>query len=159
MSNVEDSREQGTYDAGELISVLTEQRDFYGRLSGLAEYQRSLIAGGDTERLLAVLGQRQKIVDRLVMLADQLRPHQRSWQEIRPRLGEADARVVDELVCEVNGLLSGILAKDEGDVQLLAARKTSTATALAGLKRDKEAGAAYAAMESTCQSRVDWTDE
>ena len=159
MSRVETSRAQDVYDAGELIAQLTEQRDLYAQLAGLADHQRSLIADDETERLLAVLAQRQKIVDRLGVLADQLRPDLRNWREIRSRMAEADGRQADRLVGEMNTLLSAIVAKDEADAQLLAARKGSAATALAGLKRSKEAGAAYAAAVSSGQPRVDWADE
>lgn len=159
MSSANTSRAQDAYDAGELMAWLTEQRDLYAQLAGLADHQRLLIADDETERLLAVLAQRQKIVDRLGVLADQLRPHLRNWREIRSRMTEADGREADRLVGEMNTFLSAIVAKDKADVQRLAARKRSAATALVGLKRSKEAGAAYAAAGSSGQPRVDWADE
>ena len=146
-------------EAGDLLAVLTEQRDLYAQLSGLAEHQRLLIAGDEPKRLLEVLSQRQKLVDRLGLLADRLRPWQPQWRELRARLSEADQRRVDELVSETNRLLSAILEKDEADVQLLAERKASTAKAITGLKRSRQAGVAYAAASSTARSQLDWTDE
>ena len=159
MSSTDSAREQGTCDVTELIGLLTEQHDLYGRLARLAEHQRSLIVGEETERLLVVLGQRQKIIDRLEALADQLRPYQRHWREIRSRMAECDGKEADRLVGEMNTLLSTILEKDRADVQELAARKGSVVTEMAGLKMSREAGAAYAAAGTAGQSRVDWTDE
>ena len=159
MSSTGGARERGTYAATELIGLLTEQHDLYGQLADLAEHQRSLIAGDETERLLVVLGQRQKIIDRLEVVADQLRPYQQNWREIRSRMAGGDGKEADRLVAEMNTLLSTILEKDRADAQELAARKGSVAREMAGLKASREAGAAYAAAGSTGQSRVDWTDE
>ena len=149
----------GVWDTDELLALLTEQRDLYAQLAGLAEHQRLLIAGDEPERLLEVLGQRQKLVDRLGLLADRLRSWQAHWRELRPRLSEADGRRLDELVSETNGLLSAILEKDEADVRLLAEQKASKAEAMTGLKRSRQAGVAYEAAAGRGQSQLDWTDE
>ena len=158
MSHVDTLPESGTYDAGELIAQLTEQRGLYAELVGLTEHQRSLIAGGEPEDLLEVLGQRQKRIDRLGVLSSQLRRHQENWQKIRLRMSESDGREVDRLVSEVNGLLSTILACDKADVEQLAARRHATGASLAGLKRSREVGAAYAAEAETNRTRVNWTE-
>lgn len=159
MSSVKTAKEREAGETGELIALLTEQRNLYAELAALAQRQQSLITGDDPERLLEVLGQRQRAIDRLGVLADRLRPHLDNWGEVRPLMPETDGRRADGLVTEINKLLSTILARDKADAELLAARKGSTAAAVAGLKRGKQAGAAYAANAGTGQSRVDWTDQ
>jgi len=149
----------GGFDAGELTGLLSEQRRLYVQLSGLADQQRSLITGDDPERLLAVLGDRQQVLDRLEALGRRLQPYQRNWVQTRARMSRVQEREVDVLVSEINRLLSAIVAKDEADAQLLAARKSSTSKSIAGLKTARQAGAAYAAGAGTSQSRVEWTDE
>lgn len=157
MIRTELSAEESRFDASELIAQLAEQRELYGELTGLAEHQRSLIAGDDTESLLEVLGQRQKLVDRLTELADRLRPYQQDWAVIRSRMSEADGREVDRLVSEVNELLATILERDRSDTEQLASRKSSTAADLADVKRSRAAGAAYAAEADAGRSRAEWT--
>ena len=157
-----DRKTQGNPHAGEaahLVALLTEQCELYRELSGLAEHQRSLIDGNQAERLLGVLGQRQTIIDRLSMLAERMRPYQRSWQTIRQGLSPDESRRVDHLVAQVNDYLSAILAQDKADVELLATRKGETATAMSQLKASRRAGAAYAAAGGVERVPVEWTDQ
>ena len=148
-----------SFDASELIALLSEKRDLCVQLGELADSQRSLITGDDPERLLSVLGDRQKILDQMGVLKARLEPYQQNWHEVRSQLTENQGQQVDQLVSEVNTLLSAILAKDEADTQLLAARKSSTSKAMAELKTGRQAGVAYAAADGTDQSLVEWTDE
>ena len=135
MIDREACQKQDDGEVGAMISLLSEQRDLYARLASLADHQRSLIADREPERLLEVLGERQKIVDRLESLAERLRPRQRQWQQIREQMADSERQRADQLVSETNALLSAIIQKDEADVQLLAESKTSTATNAAGLKK------------------------
>jgi hypothetical protein len=141
-----------------LIGLLTEQRELYVRLGALTDSQRSLITGDEPGRLLAVLGERQKLIDRLERLAERMRPYQQKWPELRSELAPAETERVDRLLAEVNELLAGILEKDKADAQLLAARKGAVGQAMAALKTDKQARAAYAAPAQAKQVGVDWTE-
>jgi len=142
-----------------LIGLLTEQRELYVRLRALTDSQRSLITGDDPEQLLTVLGERQKLIDRLERLAERMRPYQQKWPQLRSELAPAESERVDRLLAEVNALLAAILEKDKADAQLLAARKGVVAQAMATLKTDKQARAAYAAPAHQKQVGVDWTDQ
>ena len=149
----------------DLLSLLGEQRDLYEHLGRLAGMQRTLITSEDSERLLAVLRDRQELVDRLEVLAERIRPYLRSRTAFRAGLQEDDARKVDRLVGQVNGLLAGILEQDKSDTQLLAARKSSVANEIATVATGRQAGVAYAASTCADLSRaevgtsVDWMDE
>jgi len=145
--------------AEEWIRLLSEQRDLYVRLGVLTDSQRALITGDEPERLLAVLGERQKLIDRLERLAERMRPHRQRWPQLRSELAPADAEQVDRLLAEVDALLAGILEKDKADTQLLAARKGAVGQAMATLKTGKQAKAAYAAAACQQQGSMDWTDQ
>jgi hypothetical protein len=142
-----------------IVALLTEQRDLYARLDGLADRQRLLISGDEPEDLLAVLGERQTVLDRLGVLAADMRPYQQSWRDVRGRLSGEEGARADRLILEVNCLLAGILEKDEADARLLAARKHAAAQAMGDLKKSRAAGAAYAASAQSATGQVDWTDE
>jgi hypothetical protein len=145
--------------AAETLRLLEEQRELCRQLSGFAAAQRALITGDEPERLLAVLGDRQQVLDRLSVIVDRLRPVQRRWGEVRASLTPAQARQADALITEVNTLLAGILKGDEADAQLLSARKTATGQSLQQVGQGRQAGAAYAAGAAPAVSRVDWIDE
>ena len=141
------------------IHLLSEQRDLYVRLRALTDSQHALITGDEPQRLLTVLGERQKLIDRLERLAQRMRPYRQQWPQMRSELTPAEAEQVDRLLGEVDALLAGILEKDKADTQLLAARKCSVGQAMATLKKGKQAGAAYAASAYQQQGSMDWTDQ
>lgn len=148
----------GSTDVLELLRV---QRDLCRRLQSCASTQRSLITGDQPEKLLEVLGERQRLLDRLILVGDQLRPFQKSWTAVRGQLPPAQSVEADALVNEVNVLLGGILRADEADAQLLSARKSATADEIRQVGHGRQAGAAYAAATtaSAGAARVDWTGE
>ena len=145
--------------ADEWLHLLSEQRDLYVRLGALTDSQRALITGDEPQRLLAVLGERQKLIDQLSCLAERMRPYRQRWPQMRSELTPSEADQVDQLLGEVDALLAGILEKDKADTQLLAARKSSVGQAMATLKTGKQAKAAYAAAAYQHQGSVDWTDQ
>lgn len=146
-------------DATELVALLSEQRDLYVRLGQLALGQRELITGDSPERLLGVLGERQRLIDRLEALNSRIRPYQANWRSVRAAMAPADGRRVDGLLAEVNTLLRGIIEKDAADAELLAARKSETARDMQAMKAARTAGAAYGGAAPVSGSQIDWTDE
>lgn len=151
-------RQPDGFDANELLSLLSEQRDAYHELGRLAERQRALITADEPEQLLAVLAQRQKVLDRLTAMADRVRPYQEQWQALRPGMGAEVGDQVDRLIAEIRQTLSVILEKDEADARLLAARKGSTARSMGALKQGRQADAAYAASGRESAKGSDWAN-
>lgn len=157
--NADDGNATGAGVAGTLIHLLSEQRELYVRLGMLTDSQRSLITSDQPQRLLTVLSERQKLIDRLECLAEKLRPYQKQWARLRSELAPVETEQVDRLLAEVDALLAGILTKDKADAQLLAARKGVVGQAMTTLKTGKQAKAAYAAAVNTNQTSVEWTDQ
>jgi len=141
-----------------IVALLTGQRDIYSELLALGRSQRALITGNEPERLLALLAQRQQLIDRLEMLAARLKPYQQDWAGWRSAMSDERGEQVDRLVTEVNALLGQILAMDTEDSQLLAARKSATGDAMQTLKTGRRAGAAYAVAAYSQVSGTDWAD-
>lgn len=146
-------------NASELIALLSEQCGLYAQLRDLAVGQRSLITGDRPELLLGVLGERQRLIERLEALSGRLRPYQNDWRAVRSGLSASDGRRVDQLVAEVNALLKGILEKDAADAELLAARKSETALRVQSARAVRQAGAAYAASGDVPGGAREWTEE
>ncbi len=126
-----------------LLRLLESQRNCYRRLRELSLLQRSLISGDRPELLLNVLGDRQRIVNELAGLNEQLAPFRQDWEGVYESL-PAEVRVrAGELLDEINGLLRVILQNDQEDSALLAARKESVRGALAQLDGGRHAQSAY----------------
>lgn len=157
--NTDVSTVQVAASGAELIGLLSEQCGLYEQLAGLSESQRALITGDEPQRLLALLGQRQRLLDQADQLAARMRPYQKSWPDLRSRVGPEEAEQVDRLLDRMNVLLAGILEKDKADAQLLAARKSATGQEMAAIKAGRLAGAAYVAAAYGAAAQRDWAEE
>jgi len=145
--------------ADTMIQLLSEQRELYVRLGALTDKQHSLITSDQPQRLLAVLADRQKLIEQLERLAVKMRPYQQQWSQVRSELAESEAERVDQLLGQVDALLAKILTKDKEDAQLLAARKGAVGQEMHALKTGKQAGAAYTAASCTYPVSMEWTDQ
>ena len=143
----------------ELIALLTEQCGFYEQLAALSESQRHLITGQKAEKLLTLLGDRQKLLDRIQELAVKMRPYQTMWAQMRQGASREEAEEVDRLLGKVNAMLATIIDTDQTDAQLLAVRKNATGQEMSTLKSGRMANAAYAATAYGATSQRDWTDK
>jgi len=146
------------HDLDALIGMLTEQRDLYVQLKSHAQNQREMITGDEPERLLSVLAERQRILDRLMSLSEEIRPYQECWDRVRQTMTADQNRHVTRLVREVNTILSEILQQDEKDTQLLASRKSTIAREVGAVRTGRQVGAAYQLAGSTAPARTEWTD-
>lgn len=140
-----------------LLSLMRMQRDLYRRLTELADQQRSLITGNQPSQLLEVLGDRQRLIDRLGTIAEQVKVLQGDWPALRSGMDAAMGEEVDQLIAEINQLLASILERDRADADLLSARRSETASAVKQAKANKAAGAAYAAAVGSTGSRSEWS--
>lgn len=109
-----------------MLALLRSQRDGYRQLVELGRQQAQLIDAGHPEQLLALLSQRQAMIDELTDLGDQISPFHRHWPEISAELDEPDTQQVRDLVDEVEKLLAAILEQDERDRARLASAHKQT---------------------------------
>jgi hypothetical protein len=142
----------------DIAKLLIQQRELYRMLGRLSERQRGFITGNEPERLLALLAERQRLIERLTAIQRRLKPYQADWRRIREGMGGDEGRQIDALVGEVDGLLAEILRKDEADTALLSARKQETGRAIGVVQAGRSAGAAYAAAARSGQAGMDWAD-
>jgi hypothetical protein len=142
--------------ASGIAGLLIEQRDLYLQLSRLTEKQRGLITGDEPERLLTLLAERQRIVDKLQAVGRQLRPYQANWRQCRDEMPDNEGRRVDGLVGEINALLADIMKQDETDTALLSVRKSETHRAIGTVQTGRQADRAYTASLDSQQQGMDW---
>jgi len=135
-------------EALELVQLLEHQRTLYRRLRVLAERQRALVMMDDAQPLVALLSERQRLVDGLVALSARMAPYRSRWTEIYSSMAEPARRNVSELLEEVNTSLSAILAGDRQDTATLCARRQDAAWRMSAMDAGSRAVSAYSSSAS-----------
>ena len=133
----------------EYLTVLAQQRAFLGELDALSQRQSLLIDEPILEPLLAVLEERQQVIDRITQTArtaDQLKVQ---WERTRDRVPEVHRRQVERELEAVGALSEQVQQRDERDHARLKARLEGVTAELAGLATSKKAATAYAPRQAT----------
>jgi hypothetical protein len=124
--------------------VLRQQIELLRRLDALSQSQRTLVDGDDVEPLLALMGERQQIVDDLEKVHERSKPLRQRFDEGAGALpAHAAARLRDALD-EASRIAQAIMRRDAKDQERLQARKKAAAGELAELAGAKRAMNAYA---------------
>jgi hypothetical protein len=132
----------------EYVSLLNSQRALLGELDALSQRQSTLIDGEDMEPLLAVLDERQRVIDQVLpmsRLLDQLRWR---WRTIRGALPETRRELVHRAEDAVLELFTQVARRDERDQARLKGRLETAGAQLAGLASSRRAAGAYAKSPS-----------
>ena len=130
-------------DGLNLIELLKHQSTLYRRLRLLADRQKALVALDDTQPLMGLLAERQKLVDGLVGLTDRLAPYRSKWTDFYGRLDSPQRKEVAGLLEEVNSALGSIVQSDQRDTATLAAKRQDMAERMATAEVGCRASAAY----------------
>lgn len=142
-------------DTHELVSLLEQQRRVYVKLRLLADRQGALVVNEDTQPLLGLLMERQRLVDSLVSLNERLAPYRASWTAIYAGMDELERRHVASLLEESNAALGTIITYDSRDTATLEARRQSMAAQLGKADTAARANAAYGSRRVLNSSLTD----
>ncbi len=126
----------------DVLKLLERQQALVEQLAGLAGRQSALINAADTDGLLAVLAQRQGIMDQFTAGQDSLA----RLTEAARREGATDAEMqqrIGTLIEDITSRLAQIMRLDETDRDLLGASRDRAGEALRGLSVAKEARKTY----------------
>lgn len=126
-----------------MIALLRRQQSLYRQLRRLADRQKALVVEDETEALLGLLADRQKLVDELVRSNESLSPYRANWTRFYSGLNEAQRKETAQLLEEVNSSLSAILKDDKRDTATLTAKRQSMAEQLTTLETGGRVSAAY----------------
>jgi hypothetical protein len=124
-------------------SLVERQAALYGALDALSQRQTELVDAGDAEGVLAILRQRQTIVEEIVSVAEEARPYRDrlASEELEPEARER----LSQRVGSIERLASEISDRDERDRRSLAASRERVAAELAEVGRGRRALNAYGA--------------
>lgn len=152
------TQQSETSGAEGLLKLLRDQLALYRRLEQMSRGQRALVAQEDPQPLLALLSERQKVVDELVDLSRELAPIQKVFRDEPGMLGAEQRAAAESLHQQTGETLQNILDSDEEDGRLLAARKIQTAKRVQALVTSGQANAAYG-MPGAATPQYSRTDE
>jgi hypothetical protein len=107
----------------EVLPAMKRQLDCYQRLAKLAKTQHDHVQNSRTEELLAVLSQRQDLLDEMAQLEKIIAPVKRNWKEYSEGLPLAERMEAETLISETRRLLEDIAAADRDDTIVLQQRK------------------------------------
>lgn len=140
------------------MTALAEQVNCYRRLAKLAMVQHQHIQHSRTEELLAVLRDRQEVLDQLAALQQVVAPAKAKWNEFLLQLTPADRRQAETLLAETRQLLEQITAADKKDVLVLQQRKLNLGRQIAKTSTARQVNRNYAAAAyGTPKPKMDFT--
>ena len=98
-----------TNDISHLVELLERQVALFDHLGGLAERQSTLVNDGQAEALLALLAQRQQLIDQLDVVTAELEPFRSQWSELWTNLEPSGQKRISPLVERCQQQLSQIM--------------------------------------------------
>jgi hypothetical protein len=132
-------------ETAEIDSALERQHELFRRLDGLSQRQGALVTHGQTEALLEVLGERQRVIDGIAETNAFLEPYRARWDAVMSGMPEA-VRTRMRLRLDAMALLADTIARrDEADRAELERRRNAVAGELAAISRGRGAVTAYSA--------------
>ncbi len=152
-------QQKNEFDADKVIETLQRHLSIHRQLLELSRQQRDLITADDPQPLLALLADRQLLVDELTKLNRVLVPLQSRWREYREQLSAGVGERIDALLRETTETLQLIIAADQQDAGLLAVRKAGVAGEMVTLDQGRQAFDAYAADSGQGRTMMTVTDE
>jgi hypothetical protein len=127
----------------EYVSLLTSQRALLGELDALSQRQSVLIDGEDMEPLLALLDERQRVIEQVLPVSRTLDELRWRWRTVRAALPESRRDQVQHAEDALLGLFTQVARRDERDQARLKSRLESAGTQLAELAASRRAAGAY----------------
>lgn len=141
-----------------VVDALERQVGCYRRLAKLADLQHEHVRQSRTEDLLAVLSQRQQVLDQVADLERSILPAKRRWTDYLGDLPDDLRARAQSLMSESRKLLEQITSADRNDALVLQQRKIEVGRALrqttvARTVNRSYAAAAFAARPSSVDIR------
>lgn len=108
------------------LRTFRERRQCFAELLLLSREQLGLIDGDDYPRLLAILGNKQRVIGRLEEIGKSQPRLGQTWQSQRDRLTPAARRACDETLAETESILATLLEQERISTDHLASRREAT---------------------------------
>lgn len=137
----------------DLLESFGQEQACYTALLDLSRRQKEIIEGGDVDQLLALLGQKQQVLERITGIEEQLAPYKRDWRHVQDSLDDDDRQVLDLALATVEELLSELIALERESEQLLVSRRDRTYDELRGAAHASAVNSAYLAPQGAANAQ------
>ena len=119
-----------------VLTGLADQLDCYRRMATMAGEQSRAIFGGETDKLLAILEQREHLTARAAELESTLKTFKSDWPASADAMEDADRDEAKRLLGEIKRTLASLTKQDDKDAATLRARLAMTGGELEQAKVD-----------------------
>jgi len=127
-----------------LLTVLDTQLDLYNALDTLGSKQSELIASGDTDALLSVLGKRQTVIEHVTELNTALEPFTAAWPELLRTLPAQHREAIAQRLTTLDATVERIRRRDDDDRASLERQRQVVSRELSSAGKQRSAVSAYA---------------
>lgn len=124
-------------------TVFQTCRDNWKILLELSRRQMELIGADDYTQLLAVFGQKQRIIGRLDEVKRRYPNLRKQWHARRAKAEDALRNDCDRLLAETEAILAELLKEEQTSTQHLAGRRAATQRELQAISKGSEVHQAY----------------
>jgi len=129
----------------EILSAMRRQLDCYQRLGKLTKTQHEYVQNSRNEDLLALLAQRQRLLEEMAKLEQIIVSAKRNWKQFTAGLPDDQRMEAESLVGETRRLLEEIAAADRDDTLVLHQRKLNAGRGINQAAAARKFNRAYAA--------------
>ncbi len=105
-----------------LMGLLDRQRQLYRHLQSLVDRQAESVSAGNPDGLLAILAQRQALLEDVRKTNDALLPFRQRWDAVCQMLDEPQRVEVTTAISEINERLQMMMQRDQKDSEMLRLR-------------------------------------
>lgn len=140
-------------DYARLRMLLEEQETLFLRLDALSKRQRGLVEDEQTDELLRVLSERERVLEGIEASSQELRPYRARWETVLAEAGVEQRERLSGQVDRLGELARVIAARDDADRRLMEERRNRLADEIAGAKRGRGAVSAYGAGGAAAEPR------
>ncbi|MCA9293653.1 MAG: flagellar export chaperone FlgN [Phycisphaerales bacterium] len=129
--------------APRLEHILHKQLELYRQLAALSTRQQALIAQDQTDGLMALLTDRQRVIDQISEVNREVEPFATQWTSLVGQLEAEPRQRLGLLLEELDQLVAEITSRDEQDRKVLESRRAEASDALDDVSRKRAALGAY----------------
>jgi hypothetical protein len=147
--HVEPKPQASTAELSKIERLLERQHELFRRLDALSRRQSVLVTQGQTEALLELLGERQRVIDGIAEANAFLEPYRARWDGVMAGLPEAARSHLRTRVDAIALLADAVTRRDEADRAELESRRNAMAGELAQISRGRGAVSAYGGGSGT----------
>lgn len=117
--------------AAQMLRLLGSQRDLFAQILDRARRQLQLIDTGDTDALMRLLGEKQRLIQQNETINRELEPVRRQWEQFRDAAGAGLRQPIEQAFEQLRGHIAEVVEL-ENQAQARAEKAKSEAGAQVG---------------------------